>query len=161
MNISSEAATRLTTLLQQELSLTNRMLATLDLEQQALHTADQNALSTATADKQAYLVELNRASEQRQQLLSDAGLPGNRSGITQLLEAHGDNAAVELWQQLRAAAARCADQNRRIGLLIQRSRQITDQALHVLRHGDTGQPAAYGARGNATTAQSSRSLGRA
>ncbi len=151
---------RIYPLLQQELVLTQRVLEILELEQKALEQASHDALAAATHSKQTCLAELNTVSRQRLQLLINAGLPTNREGMNQLLKIRGDSATTRVWQQLLETATRCATRNRHLGLLIQRNNQITEQALHILRHGKPGQPGTYSSSGETSNDRHSRSLGR-
>lgn len=108
-------------------------VAALQQEQQALVAGDIDRLVSVVKEKADLATRLNRFAEQRQQLLTAAGLPNDRTGIESWLTdqtlSPSDRSA---WKSLFALTSEARTLNESNGKLIAMRMQHNQQALNVL-----------------------------
>ena len=136
-----------------------KVLHALEAEQDALVNSDAGRLEDAIADKNAALDGYLSAKTDREARILDEDLSGAVANHPQL--SAGQRATgMELVGSIRAARQDCKAPNQRNGMLISALRDRTQQAIHIVRGGDSGLTL-YGQQGNAHLDNGSRVLGTA
>ena len=123
--------------LNQELGLTLSLQNCLGQERQALEQRDSDALVDNASHKDQLVQQLQQAAQLREQFLAQQGLPVDRNGMQQLLEQLNNPQLDDCWQKLSNAAEQCREENRQLGMLIQREQGNIYQAQHILQRGTT------------------------
>lgn len=121
-------------LMQQEIDCAERLVKTLQREQDALSCRDLDGLEQAGLDKQVLLGEMQQRSAAHEGFLAARGLPPGRTGSTAFMQSLPANAAEHgIWQHLQSIAATCRELNQVNGKLVVLSRARTQRALEILR----------------------------
>lgn len=159
MNTYAEVFTPLFNKLEKEKAVAQQLHQLLQDENQALKEQDPTSILELAEKKQQLLLSLNQLSQQRKDMLLQAGLGENlqviESQTTLPVRIHQSwNALLELIQS-------CQKQNWLNGTLIERGRQVTHELQKIIT-GRDGQNEAgiYGQNGQ-TNQQSARSLAQA
>ena len=148
--------------LEQELKLTQALQKCLDKERRALEQKDSDALVDNASQKGQLVQQLEAAARQREALLSQAGFPANRDGMQQLLANSNNPQLEDTWQKLSTAAEHCREENRQLGMLIQREQGNVRQAQHILQRGTPADNHSYNASGkSSSSAAKSRNIAKA
>lgn len=107
--------------------------AILQLEQQALVSGDIDRLIPVVDEKTRLAARLNQFAEQRQRLISTAGLPNDRTGLEAWLARQPLNTQDRAgWKELLALTSEAQTLNETNGKLIAMRIQHNQQALNVL-----------------------------
>ena len=153
--------TQLTQQLSQELELTLSLQQCLEKERHALEQQDTEALMNNASHKDQLVQQLEQSARLREQLLSQQGLPADRSGMQQLLDTTNDSKLQDCWQKLCTAAEQCRENNRQLGMLIQREQTGVRQAQHILQRGTTVDNHSYDSSGQSGHDNTTRNIGKA
>ena len=113
----------------EELVAMQAFVALLERERGALGEGSADALPALTAEKMDLMNILSRCAEQRAQMLGQAGVRVDASGVRQLLAA--DTEAQEIWTHLLDVARRAADLNAGNGYLMTQNLARLDRALNT------------------------------
>ncbi|MFT5482483.1 MAG: flagella synthesis protein FlgN [Halieaceae bacterium] len=151
---------QLSTWLNQESSCLQQLVDVLQLEYDALLNGDIDVIEAATKAKNQAL-NAQTAATQARQAFTTANLAGSSADLQQFMADRDstDPLAVS-FSELTALAGQCREANHRNGRLIVQKQAHTRGALAIIRQTDN-QPDTYSNQGNAATAHSSRSLGKA
>lgn len=136
-----------------------RVLHALEEEHDALVTSDAGRLESAIADKNAALEGYLSAKSDREARGMGDDL-GSAVGNNPQLSAGQRATGLELVGTIRTAGEHCKTLNQRNGMLISALRDRTQQAINIVRGGDSG-VTLYGQQGNAHLDNGSRVLGTA
>lgn len=148
----------LCTLLEEEIRVATLLWGTIKTEREALRARDADALTRATGAKQQCLAELDALDQDRRELLTLAGLPGDRPGLDLHVETLADEHPVAFrWQRLTGLLEQCRIGNAANGQMVAIQRNHVERALRVLK-GDNATPLTYGPDGNHKGAASGRRL---
>ena len=148
--------------LQKELELTQALQQCLNKERQALEQKDTDALVDNATQKGQLVQQLEAAARQREALLSQSGFQANRDGMQQLLANSNNPQLDDTWQKLSTAAEQCREENRQLGMLIQREQGNVRQAQHILQRGTSADNHSYNASGqSSSSAAKSRNIAKA
>ncbi|MCV6605882.1 MAG: flagellar protein FlgN [Porticoccaceae bacterium] len=147
--------------LQQELELTQSLQQCLDKERRALEQKDTDALVDNASHKGQLVQQLEAAARQREALLAQTGFQANRDGMQQLLADSSNPQLEDTWQKLSSAAEQCREQNRQLGMLIQREQGSVRQAQHILQRGAPADNHSYNASGQSDSNGKSRNIAKA
>lgn len=119
--------------LKDELAALRGFVAALQQEQQILVSGDIDRLLPVVEKKTGLAASLARFADQRQRLLSAAGLPNDRNGIETWLTGQAVSAEIRNdWASLVALTAEAQTLNESNGKLIAMRMQHNQQALNVL-----------------------------
>ena len=136
-----------------------RVLHALEEEHDALVTSDAGRLESAIAYKNAALEGYLSAKSDREARGMGDDL-GSAVGNNPQLSAGQRATGLELVGTIRTAGEHCKTLNQRNGMLISALRDRTQQAINIVRGGDSG-VTLYGQQGNAHLDNGSRVLGTA
>lgn len=163
MSTALDPSTRqqLQNILQRELELTQQILAHIQAERDAIGNQQSDQLTQIAFTKQQQLTDLQNTTQQREALLAHFKLPNSRAGMEQLIGLGNSAELNQSWQELTAAAEQCQQQNRELGMLIQREQNSLQQAQHILQRGTPKTTVSYNAAGSADANSKSRPLGKA
>lgn len=128
----------------------------LDREQHILVAGDIDALAELAQRKTLALESAVRCTSRRELHLKARGLPGDRDGMSALLQ--DQPIAREMWHRVLDCAKRSYDMNRANGCLIEARIGRNRQALAVMRP-EAGMAATYRNDGQMQHAMSGRALG--
>lgn len=143
-------------LLAAEVKLVESFIACLAAEQQALKAGDIEALTAVNTRKPGLAEQLNRLEDERNAFLQEAGLSGDRAGLSAWLARNPhDRTAGQSWERLLNLAAEARDLNNLNGQLIAIRLQTTNQALAALTQ-QTQRSTLYGPDGQTTLRTGSR-----
>ncbi|MCX7173283.1 MAG: flagellar protein FlgN [Proteobacteria bacterium] len=116
-----------------ELAALREFTAILQQEQQALVAGDIDKLIPVIEEKTSLAASLNRFAEQRQRLISAAGMPNDRSGLEAWLATQRLGAKDRAdWKKLLTLTGEAQALNEINGKLIAMRMQHNQQALNVL-----------------------------
>ena len=149
----------LSTRLEEEHSLLRALLLILGQVRSAL--IDGMDVEQILQDKQQLLVQLERLTAARMQLLREHGVAAGGDGL--LTELAARNCSAEMLQQYRefeATARACQVQNRALGQLAKRRESFVHRALHALR-GPAAGATLYSGKGFNAASNPARWLGSA
>lgn len=153
---------RLHELLRTQYDCAGQLLSVLQSEAEALINRDLDLLQTLAAEKQRLTVHLDQSDADMQRLLQDHGYGNQRSNVTDCIAWCDDSGQLlRGWNALMDRVARCQQQNRSNGVLLDSSRRHAQQVLSILR-GSAPAPDLYNPTGH--TAQpgiAGRSLAKA
>ena len=147
--------------LQQELTLTQSLRSCLGDERAALENGDTEKLVQCANEKGALVKQLESCSQQWNSLLQRQGLPASKEGVQQLLSDCNNPTLQQAWDDLSTAAAHCREENRQLGMLIQREQGNVRQAQHILQRGTPASNHSYDASGQTDSNNKSRNLAKA
>jgi flagellar biosynthesis/type III secretory pathway chaperone len=155
----------LESIIAQEVAAAKHMREVLQAEETALRQRDADALGRATADKTGALEALESLESRRRDLCGRIGAGPAPADLVAWLDAHGrQNPAaatpVELWAQLTQLLADCRRLNRANGMAVATLQRRVQQALNLVRTGDS-EPAAYGPTGGTLGGPPPRAIARA
>jgi flagella synthesis protein FlgN len=145
----------LPTLLNAEAGVIAQFIDLLQKEQAALQDGNTDALPAIADSKAPLTVHLNELAIQRNQALSIAGLPPDRTGIEVWLQRYPSPELSQIWSKLHSAIAEARELNELNGKLITLRMQYTNQALSALTvaqrqsgmlYGPDGQPSQFTGR---------------
>ncbi|MDR6236043.1 flagella synthesis protein FlgN [Pseudomonas oryzihabitans] len=132
-----------------DIDLSERLLALIDQEFQALTERQLEALESLLGDKQILLKQLDQHAQQRTTLLRNHGLATDLQGLSAYAATQANG------PDLLAASARlvelmdkCKAHNARNGQIIQANRFVVGKLLNVLQ--GTNAPNLYDSRGGRT-----------
>lgn len=129
----NQPASHLGASLKDELAALREFTALLQQEQQALVAGDIEKLTPLIEEKSRLATGLNRFAEQRQRLMSAAGMPHNRAGLEAWLARQPLDAKDRGgWKTLLALTEEAQTLNATNGKLIAMRLQHNQQALNVL-----------------------------
>jgi flagellar biosynthesis/type III secretory pathway chaperone len=137
-------------LIQQEISLSNRLLENLLSENQALSSNDHEVIQGLLANKQQIIGTLESLGKQRELVLKKTGFSGDKNGMKKLIKQSGDTSNCLLgqnWRQLMAIVSECQRQNEINGIIINASSRYTTYALSILKGQQPGDNVRYGSKG--------------
>ena len=120
----------------EELVAMRAFVTLLERERGVLGEGAADALPALTAEKSDLMNILSRCAEQRAQMLGQAGVRTDASGVRQLLAA--DSQAQGIWNNLLDVARRAADLNAGNGYLMSQNLARLDRALDTISGGDRG-----------------------
>ncbi|MGS2724152.1 flagella synthesis protein FlgN [Porticoccus sp. GXU_MW_L64] len=148
--------------LHQEWELTQALQQCLGKEREALQQQDTEGLVDNANHKSQLVQQLEAAARLRETLLTQAGYSADRDGMQQLLAASSNAQLENTWQNLSSAAEQCREENRQLGMLIQREQGSIRQAQHILQRGTPAENHSYDASGqSAGSSAQSRNLAKA
>ncbi|MGN6390030.1 MAG: flagella synthesis protein FlgN [Burkholderiaceae bacterium] len=140
-------ASRIATLLAQELALADTLRSLLERERECLGLGDVEGVSAIATEKATAVAGLAALGEERQACLAAAGIGADAGAVNDWIVATGGDVEAT-WCALLALASEAREANRVNGLLIQRHLSRNRTALNVL-HGAT-QTGLYGPDGQST-----------
>ena len=147
--------------LKHELAALGEFTAVLQQEQQALVAGDIDKLIPIVEEKTRLAASLNRFAEQRQRLISAAGLPNDRKGLEAWLAGQPLKTQDRTdWKKLLALTAEAQTLNDSNGKLIAMRIQHNQQALNVLLTA-ANQTALYGPDGQTKSSGGGHLFGKA
>ena len=120
----------------EELVAMQAFVALLERERGALGSGSADALPALTAEKTDLITILSRCAEQRAQLLGEAGVRSDATGVRQLLGTDRD--AQGIWNNLLDVARRAAELNAGNGYLVNQNLTRLDRALDTISGSDRG-----------------------
>ena len=120
----------------EELVAMQAFVALLERERGVLGEGSADGLPALTAEKTDLMNILSRCAEQRAQMLGQAGVRVDASGVRQLLAA--DTEAQEIWMNLLEVARRAADLNAGNGYLMTQNLARLDRALNTFSGTNNG-----------------------
>jgi flagella synthesis protein FlgN len=120
----------------EELVAMRAFVTLLERERGVLGEGSPDALPALTTEKTDLMNILSRCAEQRAQMLGQAGVRTDASGVRQLLAA--DAEAQDIWNNLLDVARRAADLNAANGYLMNQNLARVDRALDAIGGGDRG-----------------------
>lgn len=118
--------------LRQEAEEVERLLEALNREHEVLLSRDTDAISAVVAEKEEALGRLNALAGQRKALLKQAGYSDDKAGFSAFLESDSSGTMTELWHSLEEGLRACQQQNQINGMMLESSRQQTEQMLQLL-----------------------------
>ncbi len=134
-----------------------------EAELTAIKARDLEQLQQVVADKQAALERFERSVLERNQLLQQAGVSVDASGLEALLSRFPDKQRALLskgWQALEALLKQVSDLNARNEQVVQRNRKNLDQLLSIMR-GQNQRNTLYNQSGGTGNYAAQNSLGKA
>ncbi len=119
-------------LMKREISAVTRLLQSLDREYAALAEQQPDALEQVVRNKQLEISQLERITQQREQLMQCMNIHvGSTTDNKQLFKNNGYLSS--LWRQLVSLAEQCRHKNRINGGVVDTVTRQSQQALQVLR----------------------------
>jgi flagella synthesis protein FlgN len=144
----------------EELECTSRLLASLNAERAALTKRDMAALPRIIETKLLNTQRLENLEKERERLLAEHGFDNDSAGLRQCFEHLPEGPRLrQQWQQILASTEACRTSNLTNGGILEAGRHHVEQALAVLR-GQSGTPALYDPKGEATANLGQRDLGK-
>ncbi len=117
-------------ILQQELGQLAQLESVLGLENEALKQRDTDAIAKNSSDKQSLISSIESLGRQRLALLQAAGKGTDKDSVLAFVNA--EPKLQEQWGELEAILLRCQKQNQVNGMVLEKSRQQTQQILGIL-----------------------------
>ncbi|SDH39318.1 flagella synthesis protein FlgN [Pseudomonas panipatensis] len=147
-------------LITDDIAAAQTLLQLIEDEFQALEERDLPRLQTLLDTKLPLLHQLEEHGRQRSELLRQAGVSADRTGLAELAALGSVQAAtVECSDALNALLERCQQANLRNGRVIRNNQNATGRLLDILRGQET--PSLYDRHGGATPAGRQRPLSQA
>lgn len=143
--------------LQDETQAARTLLELLKQEQAQLIAADINALTALTDEKTRAIARISELASRRYATLAAAGFEAQETGMQAWLEKSAQSKFRQVWDELLSLAQSAKEMNRINGLLINKHLANNQQALNILRGGQTGQ-SFYGPNGQSATNTRARGL---
>jgi flagella synthesis protein FlgN len=150
----------LQTVLSQEATCSERLLACLQAERKALSRRDMEALQKTIQEKLQHTQQLEQLDQQRESLVTELGYSADSAGMKQCFASLPNrDSATQLWQQVLNNIEACRNSNLTNGGVLEASRQHVEQVLCILR-GQSATPALYSPNGDTSTNLGQRELGK-
>lgn len=140
----------------------SRLEQTLAREYAALSENDLDTIVRAAEEKIRLFGLIEELEQARHAALQQAGVDPDDTDAASWLQrnpALGET-LVSDWQQVRELTRKCHHQNRINGIILEKTRRRTEQALSILK-GQTPQPGTYTARGETERGTTRHSLAKA
>ena len=147
MTVSAAQHQAFARLLQQEAAVVKALQAVLKREHQALGKRDAAAITTASAEKEPLLGQLEQLAKQRNQILQQVGLGIDKPGFEAFIESDGSGLLRKFWGVLEELLRECQKQNQVNGILLESGKQVTQQAVSILTGREIEQDDLYDQRG--------------
>jgi flagellar biosynthesis/type III secretory pathway chaperone len=125
-----ELQSKFVEILQRELSQLAQLEAVLRLENEALKQRDTDAIEKNSSEKQSLIASIETLGKQRLALLQAAGKGTDKDSV--LAFVNTEPKLQERWDELEAILQRCQKQNQVNGMVLETSRQQTQQILGIL-----------------------------
>ena len=143
-------------LIEQEISLLQRFVEQLELEQKALAAAQAEPLEAIARGKIELIESINGLEQERQRFTGGVAQTGDRSGMQSWIAANPNHPQVAaLWQQVMSLTQKAQMLHEQNGQLLTLLSNQASEALNVLRRLQQG-PSLYGSDGQTASASSSR-----
>jgi len=158
-----ELERELAALLAKEQSALQALMATLEVEAEALKSREMDGLKETAQTKQRQLDAFNRQVQARLSYLSTHEIDASESGFESLLKSMHHSAQTALqtqWQALKDQFEQALILNERNGQLIQVSQMRNRQMLSIL-HGQRNKPNLYNNKGASQNSANQHRLGEA
>lgn len=155
-----EYQAQINSVLRQEIDLSNKLLDTLQSENQALSNNNFDAMQQTAFDKQQIIDTLDSLGRQRESLLRNAGYSGDKVGMYNFIR-QGSSDLDKNWQQLVSIASKCRRQNEINGIIISAASRHTTNALRMLKGQQPSEKVRYGSKGEAISSSCSNPIAKA
>lgn len=154
-NIDSSLREAIHGLVKTDLVLSTELMERLKQEREVLQERKFDAMMPLVESKEKTLKQLDKNTQQRQQLLLQAGITVNDSQWNQFIESINDSELKESWSELLTVLSECRQENSVNGKMIARGQQTMGRLLNILR-GQVGIPELYDQSGSTTNDKNSR-----
>lgn len=144
--------------LQQDIAHSEKLLAVLLSERQALETREYGDLENLIAQKKTWVERLESNAAQRQHWLSQRGLSDDFAALNAVKQQAPEVATR--WETAAAAWRECQTANQVNEQICRRTRLVVERVLDILR-GQTAASATYDAKGYSQRAQSGQIISNA
>lgn len=119
-------------ILLQETEAVACLLVVLTREHEVLLRRDTDAIEAVVAEKEEALEQLNRLASQRAALLKQAGCSPDKNGFYAFIGNDESGELAGQWRLLEERLHDCQQQNQLNGMLLESSRQLTEQMLSII-----------------------------
>lgn len=135
---------------EQDARLAEELLRLLAREQTKLVRASIEELESLLEEKAQLIQRMSTTAQQRYDLLTQNGLPGNESGMARWVHSQKSSKLEESWRMFQTTLNQAKEINRVNGLLINKHFNRNQELLNLMQ-GNQSSVSLYGANGQATS----------